>query len=81
LVLDLSVQKAMGQLLGRRYRQDFQVPIRKERCNEGEEEFCHALEEKESSSHVKSREELGPVATTTGQWSVMFGWMGIPSEI
>ena len=26
LVLDLSVKKAVGQLLGGRYRQDFQVP-------------------------------------------------------
>jgi hypothetical protein len=33
LVLDLSVKKAMGQVLSRRYRQDFQVPGGKgDRC-------------------------------------------------
>jgi len=48
LVFDLSVKKFMGQLLGRRYRQDVQVP-----------------ERAENSSHVRSLEELSPVATIT----------------
>lgn len=34
---------------------------------EGEEFFCHALAQEEHSSHVSSREELGPVATATGR--------------
>jgi hypothetical protein len=63
LVLDLSVKKVMGQLLSRRYRQDFEVPGGKTRCKE---------RERECSSHVWSQEELGPVATTSGRWSGMF---------
>jgi hypothetical protein len=35
LVPDLSVKKAKGQLLGRRYRWDFWVPGEKGRCKEG----------------------------------------------
>ena len=38
LVLDLSVKKALGQLLGGRYRQDFWVPGGRGRHKEGEEE-------------------------------------------
>ena len=35
--------------------------------------FWHALEGKETSSYVRSLEELGPVAATTDGWSDMFG--------
>lgn len=37
LALDLSVKKAIGQLLGQRYRQDFRLPGREGRCEGGEE--------------------------------------------
>ena len=43
LVLDLSVKKAKGQLLGGRYRWDFQVPGGKGRCQEGEGDYFSAL--------------------------------------
>jgi hypothetical protein len=73
LVLDLSVKKAEGQLLGKRCGQDSQVPGGKVRCKEGERGvFCHALEGEEHSNHVRSLGELKPVATTTGRWSKMF---------
>jgi hypothetical protein len=39
LVLDLSVKKAIGQLLGGRYMQDFQVSGGKGRHKKGKEEF------------------------------------------
>ena len=35
--------------------------------------FCHALEEEEHSNHVRSLEELRPVASATGRWPRMFG--------
>jgi hypothetical protein len=45
LVLDLSVKKAMGQLMYRRYRQDLWVPGGKGRHKEGES-FTMLLMEK-----------------------------------
>lgn len=59
LVLDLSVKKARGQLLGGRYKQDFWVPGEKGRCKEGERgAFCYALEEEKASCHVRSQKAL-----------------------
>jgi hypothetical protein len=72
LVLDLLVKKTGGQLLGRKYQQDFWVSGRKG----GKEErrfSIHALEEGECSNHVRSQGKLGPVGITTGRWSWMFG--------
>jgi hypothetical protein len=43
LVLDLSVKKAMGQLLGRRDRQDFLVLGGKQRDKMEEKEVQHRL--------------------------------------
>jgi hypothetical protein len=40
LVLDLSVKKAMGQLMGRKYRQDFQVPGGKRDARKERMEFA-----------------------------------------
>ena len=73
MVLDLSVKKARDQLLGGRYRRDFQVPEGKGRCKKEKGSFCHALEGEEASSHMRSREELGPEPTTAGRWSGIFG--------
>jgi hypothetical protein len=53
MVLDLSVKTIRDQLLGGRYRWDFQVPGGKGRCKEGEKFFCHALEEEEHSNYVR----------------------------
>jgi hypothetical protein len=50
LVLDLSVKRAMGQLLGGRFRQDFQVPRGK-----GNARVHHALERGELGNHVRSQ--------------------------
>jgi hypothetical protein len=72
LALDLSVKKAMGQLLNRWYRQDFWVPGEEGRCKEGEKGVHHALERREPGNHVRSREEQWAVATLKGRWSGMF---------
>ena len=61
----------MCQLLGRRNRQDFQVPGGKE-TDAREEEVHYALEREKSSSHVRSWEEQWSVATPIGRWSEMF---------
>jgi hypothetical protein len=55
LVLDLSVKKAMRQLLGKRL--DFQVPRGKESDTREEMRLCHALEKEKPSSHVRAQEE------------------------
>jgi hypothetical protein len=73
LVLDLSVKKAGGQLLDKKFRRNFWVSGGKGRLKDGEGSFCHVLVEEEASSHVRFQEELGPVASTTGGWSGMFG--------
>ena len=43
---------------------------RKEHRNKNRDH--HALERGEPGNHVRSQEELGPVATTTGGWPGMF---------
>jgi hypothetical protein len=43
LVLDLSVKKAGGQLVVRRYRRDFWVPGEKGRFREGGRNFFSAI--------------------------------------
>lgn len=69
MAFDLLVQKDMGQLLGRRWRQDFQVPGEKWRCKEGERGVCHALERGEPSNHVSLGRSGGlwPLLKTGGQ--------------
>ena len=60
----------MGQLLGRRNRQDFWMPEGKEKdTNKG---VHHALERKKPSSRVRSLEEHRSVTAPTGGWSGMF---------
>ena len=69
MVLDLSVKKARGQLLGRRYRGNFQVPGGKGRYKEGKRGFvpCFGGRRMQQSCEVLGGgEKLGPVAMATG---------------
>ena len=61
-------KESQGPISGQKVWAGFLGPKRKSRFKEGEGFFCHALEE-ECSNHVRSQEELGPVATTTGKRS------------
>jgi hypothetical protein len=55
LVVDLSVKKTMDQMLGRRYRQDFQVPGVEKSPQGRRGEFCHASSGERLKSHVRSK--------------------------
>ena len=59
MFLDLSVKKARGQFLSRRYKHDFWVPGGKGEARKKRRSFCHALEEEESSNHERSEGVLG----------------------
>jgi hypothetical protein len=58
--------------LGKRYRQNLQIPGGKGSYKEEEGSFCHSLERAEHSSNLRTWEELGPVVTTTDRWLGMF---------
>lgn len=60
-------------MLGRGYRLNFWIPEEKADARKESDLFCHALEEEKYSNHVKSREELGPVASATSRCPKMFG--------
>lgn len=49
--------------MGGGYRWHFRVPGRKGRCKKGEGLFCHALEEKGCSNHVRPWGKLDLVAS------------------
>ena len=66
--LDLSVKKAEGQLLGRRYRWNFRVPRGGKGDAKGEGLFSHALEKKGCNSHIR------PWGESKGLWPVL--WAG-----
>jgi len=55
LVLGLSVKKALDQLLGRRDRQNLQVPGGEHRDAREERRVCLASDEEKLTSHVRSR--------------------------
>jgi hypothetical protein len=65
LVLVLSVKKAMDQLLDRRYRWYFWVPVRKEAART-ENRDCHALERRKLGNHVRSQNGVATQATLIG---------------
>ena len=72
MVFDWSIKEARSQLLGRRYRWDFQVPGGKERDTREDRQVLHALEREKPVIHVRSREERGPMDSPTGGWSGIY---------
>jgi hypothetical protein len=74
LVLDLSVKIGWGPITVWKVQAGLSVPKRRRRCKEGEKSFYHALKGEEHSNHVRSQEELEPVATITGRWPGIFDW-------
>lgn len=75
MILNLSVKRAMGQLLRGRDRQDFQLLGGRHRDDAREENgVLHALERGESHNHVRSRlhrlvlQEGGQGSLATEEW-------------
>lgn len=62
-----------GSVAGQKGQAELRGPWREGDTRKENGVCCHALEREERSSHVRSWEELGPVATTPGRWSGMFG--------
>ena len=73
----------MGQLLGRRYRWDFQVPGEEGICKEEEGELYHAFDGEELMSHGRSQNRVATQAAPTGRWSgaSSMGYMGLATKV